>query len=45
LRAVFLCSNCGGEIFEGEYYYDILGEQFCEECIEGLRKEVEYDPD
>lgn len=42
--AVFVCSGCGRKIYEGEDYYDILGEQFCEECINETRQEAVYDP-
>lgn len=43
--AVFICSGCGKTIYEGEDYYDILGEQFCEDCVSDARKEAVYDPD
>ena len=43
-KSVFICSGCGGNIYDGEYYYDVLGEQFCEECMDGAKKEAEYDP-
>lgn len=43
-RPVFVCSGCGKNICEGDDYYDILGEQFCEKCIESVRREAEYDP-
>lgn len=43
-KSVFICSGCGKKIYEGDYYYDILGEQFCESCIEDAKKEAEYDP-
>ena len=43
-KRVFICSGCGGPIYDGDNYYDILGEQFCETCIEEARKEAEYDP-
>lgn len=32
--AVFICSGCGKNILDGEGYYDVLGEQFCENCID-----------
>lgn len=38
---VFVCSGCGHYIVEGEDYWDILGEQFCEDCIHGSRKTAE----
>lgn len=30
----FRCSQCGGEIFPGESYYDVCGEIICRECLE-----------
>nr|DAM27868.1 MAG TPA: protein of unknown function (DUF2175) [Caudoviricetes sp.] len=30
---VFICSGCGRSIYEGDDYWEVLGEQFCEECI------------
>ena len=44
-RLVFICSGCSGEILEGDDYWDILGEQFCEECIDKARQEAVYDED
>lgn len=43
-RSVFICSGCGEKIYEGEDYWDIMGEQFCESCMKEARKEAEYDP-
>ena len=43
-KAVFVCSGCGGSIYDGDYYYDVLGEQFCETCIKNSKMEAEYDP-
>ena len=42
--AVFVCSGCGEDIHDGELYWDILGEQFCEYCIDNARGEAIYDP-
>jgi hypothetical protein len=42
--SVFICSGCGDNILDGEYYWDILGEQFCSHCIEEAREVAEYDP-
>ena len=39
--AVFVCSGCGKDILDGEDYWDILGEQFCENCIDDSRKTAE----
>lgn len=43
-RSVFLCSGCGDTIYEGDDYWDILGEQYCGECIDKARGVAEYDP-
>lgn len=42
--AVFICSNCGESIYNGDYYWDIMNEQFCENCVDEARKVAEYDP-
>ncbi len=42
--SVFVCSGCGDDILEGDTYWDILGEQFCEMCIDGAERVAEYDP-
>lgn len=42
--AVYVCSGCDQEIYEGEDYFDILGEQFCENCVRNARRTAEYDP-
>lgn len=44
IPSVFICSGCGKDIYEGDTYYDILGEQFCEVCIVDAKKEAVYDP-
>ena len=41
---VFVCSGCSGKIREGDDYWDILGEQFCESCVDDAKKEAVYDP-
>lgn len=41
--AVFICSGCGEKIYEEHDYWDILGEQFCETCIEDAKKDAEYE--
>lgn len=43
-RSVFICSGCGHDIYEGDDYWDIMGEQFCEKCIQNARGVAEYDP-
>lgn len=42
---VFICSGCGQDIYEGEDVYHILGEQFCERCINEARQEATYEDD
>lgn len=42
---VYVCSGCGDDILDGDDYWDIMGEQWCEDCIEDSRKVAEYDPD
>ena len=34
------CSSCEGGIYEGEFYYSISGDLYCEDCVEylGLRE-------
>lgn len=40
---VYLCAGFGHDIYEGELYWDVLGEQFCENCIDDARTEAEDD--
>lgn len=40
-KTVFVCSGCGGYILDGQDYWDILGEQFCENCIDDARRTAE----
>lgn len=42
-KRVFICSGCGGDILEGDDYYDVLGEQFCVDCMDDMRKVAELD--
>ncbi len=42
--SVYICSGCSKEIYEGDDYWDVMGEQFCEECIDGAKREAVYDP-
>lgn len=44
-KSVFVCSGCGQTIYEGDDYWDIFGEQFCEECIHNARNTAEYIPE
>lgn len=41
---VYVCSGCGHAITEGEDYWDIMGEQWCEKCIDNARGVAVYDP-
>ena len=38
------CVGCGSDIMDGDDYYDIDGDYYCEDCIDQRRKtaEVEY---
>lgn len=42
---VFVCSGCGGSIYEGDPYWDFFSEQFCEDCVDASKKVAMYDPD
>lgn len=42
--AVFICAECGQSIYDGEDCYVVLGEQFHEHCIAGMKTVAEYDP-
>ena len=41
-QEVYVCSGCGKPILEGEDYWDIMGEQWCEDCIDDARRVAEY---
>ena len=41
-RPVYVCSGCSERILEGEDAWHILGEVFCEQCIDEARSEAEY---
>ena len=43
--SVFICSGCGEPIRHGEAYWDVMGEQFCEHCMDEARSEATYDPE
>ena len=43
--AVFVCSGCGDDICDGDDYWDIMGEQFCENCVDNARGVAVYDPE
>ena len=42
--SVFVCSGCGDDIREGDDYWEIMGEQWCENCIDASKRVAEYDP-
>lgn len=41
---VYICSGCGESIYDGEDVWHIMGEQFCEICINNAREVAQYDP-
>lgn len=43
--AVYVCFGCGDDILDGDDYWDIMGEQFCENCIDDSKGVAVYDPD
>ena len=40
-RSVYICSECGEMIYEGDWFYRVLGETYCEECMESLKELAE----
>ena len=42
--AVYVCSGCGDDIHDGEDYWEVMGEQFCEKGIKEARGIAVYDP-
>lgn len=42
-RAVFICSGCSHDIYEGEFVWHIMGEQFCNNCIRAAREAAIFD--
>lgn len=40
--SVFVCSGCGENILDGDDYYEVMGEQFCQNCIDDARKVAEF---
>ena len=40
---VYYCVNCGYEIYHGDYYYNIGGDPWCEDCISDLKLVAESD--
>lgn len=43
-QSVFVCSGCGDNIYDGDDYWDVMGEQWCKECIESMKGVAVYDP-
>jgi hypothetical protein len=41
---VYICSGCGEPIYDGQDVWHIMGEQWCEHCIDASREVAEYDP-
>lgn len=40
--AVFICSECGGKIYEGDDAYHVLEEVYCEDCIRSFCRTAEF---
>lgn len=38
VKAVYICSGCGGMIYEDDWYWDYGGEQYCEVCNDRNRQ-------
>ena len=38
---VFICSDCGEMIYEGDWFYRVLGETYCEDCMESMKEMAE----
>jgi hypothetical protein len=32
------CDECGGPIYEGDFFYPLYGDNICEECMENARR-------
>lgn len=41
--AVHVCSGCGRDILDGDKFYRVMGEPFCEECIEDSEEIAEHE--
>ena len=37
------CSLCGNDILDGDDYYEINGDYYCEDCIDERRRTAEVD--
>lgn len=42
---VFYCDWCGGEIYDGDAYYEIGKECVCESCIDQQKRFAEVEDD
>ena len=42
--SVFVCSGCGDDIHDGDTYVELMGEQWCLDCIDSCKREAVYDP-
>lgn len=38
-RVVARCNECNGDIYQGEYFFDINGDTVCESCIRDYVKD------
>ena len=38
-RPLCRCEECGGDIYEGDYYFDFDGDVICENCVRDYVKE------
>lgn len=43
-QSVYICSGCGRSICEGDHVWHLMGEQWCEDCVDNAREEAVYDP-
>lgn len=37
------CVGCGAEIYDGDAYYEVDGDPYCEACVHYRTAEVDYD--
>jgi formylmethanofuran dehydrogenase subunit E len=38
IKAIYICSECAGMIYEEDLFYRVMGETFCESCMDGMRE-------
>ena len=43
LRVFSWCKNCNATIYEDDYYYNLNGEFWCEDCVEECRRQAEME--